>query len=67
MCECIKEANEALEEHNCYIETKMTINRGGNKTGWAMLLPLKKIKSSKKPLPYIKAKHCPLCGDKLDG
>jgi hypothetical protein len=65
MCDCIDQANKALDEHNCYIERHPIYNRAGKSFGFALLLPLKKIKPSKKPLPTIWAKHCPICGEKF--
>lgn len=68
MCDCVKNINEKLIEHNTRISMSFTITRDLSTMGSALTVPTEKIdkKNRKKPMTMI-ASYCPFCGKKWEG
>ena len=66
MCDCIKQVNEKLSEHNGRLATGFLI-RGDMSAGMRLLLATEKIDPAKrKKVPHVTAAYCPFCGAKTD-
>lgn len=66
MCDCAKQMNEALKEHNAALDIPMmTTRRNGDleRTGPKVVVATRKLSKSRKSLPMLFASYCPFCGE----
>lgn len=66
MCDCMKQINEKLAEHNGRLATGFQI-REDMSVGMRLLMATEKIDPTKrKKVPHVTAAFCPFCGTKAD-
>ncbi len=64
MCECLKEVDATLAQHNCRLSTAFQIT-GDMGVRMRLTLATEKLdKSKRKPAPVVTASFCPFCGKK---
>ena len=65
MCECIRQVNERLKEHNGRLTIGLGITPSMGVVARLLLGVEKANKSDRRKPPAVSASHCPFCGDKL--
>lgn len=68
MCNCVKEMDEALKEHNGRIGLAILLPaNGSNRLRSRVLIRTEKVDAKKrKPVPAVMASFCPFCGESVE-
>lgn len=67
MCNCIKEVNSQLAEHNGKLAIAFGLTADMASMKMRLMIATEKVdKTKRKPVPALTASFCPFCGEKAD-